>query len=309
VNWLLKVGMFKLLSALPRGGSLYHWAQWNLTRSPIPTQGKVRQKIEVGIRYLLFMRQHFAGWDYRNVRYVDIGVGWAPIIPLLFFSAGVDRLTLCDIRRHLTLANVVRTIQIFRRIAQGCVQDRVQLCRMPPLPRDGDQLDHCLARMGMRYVVPYRLSDVAGETGPKLISAAEVLLYLVPSDLESLLRMMRDALKKDGGVFMATIHLYDLWSDVDRSISRYNKYRYSEFVWNRLINSRLMAYNRFTASDYRACVEKAGLEIIEFHVDGPKQEDLEELRRIRVHKVFYGKTETELAGRHLFFAATVPSGK
>lgn len=307
MNWILKVAAFKALSSLPAGELLYHTAQRRLTRSVVPTEEMVHQKVGVGLTYVDFLHRRLGGSAFRGGTLVDIGAGWMPTIPLLFYSAGTEHQVLCDVRRNLAMPAVSETVRIFRRIAEPMMQSRDWLIRMPALPDEQESLDRYLARQQIRYAVPYGPSDLVTEHAPTIITATQVLLHLRGDELSAVFSMVATALAGGRGFFLGTVHLYDLWSDLDRSISRYNKYRYSDFVWNRLINSRLMAYNRLTSQDYRRHFERAGLELLEFSVQGPTPRELDALRRVPVHQTFQHVPESELAGTHLFFVAAARS--
>ena len=65
-----------------------------------------------------------------------------------------------------------------------------------------------------------------------------------------------------------------MFSDLG-GISKYNNLRYSPWVWENVVNSRLMSFNRLKAPDYRAALEQAGfvpdqvLDVVMFR-DGPE---------------------------------------
>src|ERR1051325_744894 len=118
MNWILKVAAFKALSSLPGGQLVHRTAQRKLTRSVIPPEKMVVQKLEVGLTSLDFLQRRFGGDTFRGGTLVDIGAGWMPTIPLLFYSTGTDRHVLCDLRRNLTMGAVSETVRIFRRHAR-----------------------------------------------------------------------------------------------------------------------------------------------------------------------------------------------
>ena len=57
-------------------------------------------------------------------------------------------------------------------------------------------------------------------------------------------------------------------------IQPHNHLRYSPRVWNGIINTPLMSYNRLKAPDYRALVEEAGFAIRHFEVEPGSAADL-----------------------------------
>ena len=85
---------------------------------------------------------------------------------------------------------------------------------------------------------------------------------------------------------MVTIYLYDMYSDFDRSLSRFNFLRYSAKTWERWFNSSHMSYNRLRASDYASLLEGLPFKKIIWEVTPPSQNDITELARIKVHPEF-----------------------
>jgi hypothetical protein len=302
MRWLLKVGAFKVLGALPGGEAIYHFLQQKVTHSIAVTDERVSQKIQVGMEYLDFVDRVFNVQDFSGITQVDIGAGWMPTIPLLFHSVGFERQLLCDIRRHMRLGVVSDVICSFRRVASRERRVAARCRRMPALIAPGDTLDAYFKRIGIRYIAPYTINDVLQDEHPKLITCTQVLMHLNKDQISAMLQMIASFLKH-GGIFVTTIHLYDLWSDFDHSLSHYHKWKYSNFVWEKLINSRMISFNRLTASDYKKLFERNGFEIIDLRVDEPTAADLDELNSIKVHKQFSQVPQRELAARELFMVA------
>jgi hypothetical protein len=233
---------------------------------------------------------------------VDIGAGWMPTIPLLFYSSGFDRQILLDINPNLDVRIVSDVVQAFRQVVakDKNLQSRCQ--RLPPIVHPFETVETYLTRLGIRYVAPYSEKDLVNDQGFKIVTCTQVLLHLSKHQLRSLFQAVSLALA-DRGLFLAPVHLYDIYSDFDKRLSPYNKWRYSDFVWERLINSKMMTFNRLTASEYRRLLEASGLDVIKYHVAEPTDSDLQQFRRTKVHKQFTNVPETELAARYLFFAA------
>jgi SAM-dependent methyltransferase len=302
MRWVTKAVAFKLLSGLPGGYIIYRFAQRWITRSTVPTPGRILQKAQVGAQYLAALEALAPSRGLANVTHVDIGAGWMPTIPILFWTLGCDRQLLCDVYPNIDVFTLAGTVRCFRKLA-----NEGRFPRSPMrLPRDvapGETVQGYLSELGIRYSAPYDPSEIPAEPGWKLITCTQVLLHLRAAALPALFRAVAQALR-GGGLFLATIRLYDLWSDFDPRVSAYNKFRYSDFIWERVLCSRLMYYNRLTVSDYRAAAAAAGLRILELRCEEPSEADIEELRKVRVHRKFCGVPEKELACRHLFIAAS-----
>jgi hypothetical protein len=298
----MKVAAFKLFGLMPGGSAVHRYFQQNITESLRVTEGRVLQKIQVGIEYLDSIEQILETDRFGRFTHVDIGAGWMPTIPLLFYSSGFDRQSLLDINPNLDVRIVSDVVQTFRQVVAKDKNLHSRCQRLPPIVHPSETLEAYLTRLGIRYVAPYSAKDLVNDQGFKIVTCTQILLHLSKQQLRSLFQAVSLALA-EGGLFLAPVHLYDIYSDFDKALSPYNKWRYSDFVWERLINSKMMTFNRLTASEYRRLLEASGLDVVKYHVPEPTDSDLQQFRRIKVHKQFSNVPERELAARYLFFAA------
>lgn len=303
MKWMVKVGVFKIFDLLPFGEAIYYFLQRYGTRSIVPKKQSILQKIEVGLGYLDMIERLAPQLDFHEVVHCEIGSGWSPTIPLLFYTRGIKRQYLCDIRRNLRREIVKDTVRLFKEAIQEASERFSKNCiRIPPSMEPSDSVENYLGKLGMKYFAPYTQQDLLRTNGVNLVSSTQVLLYLNKDQVSNLFNLIARLLRR-GGIFVATTHLYDLYSDWDSSISRYNKWRYSDFIWEKIISSRLMKFNRLVASDYKALLEGNGFRILEFNVQKPGLSDLEEFRKVKLHPDFQKIDESELASTHLSFAA------
>lgn len=302
MHWLFKVAAFKALSAIPQGDVGYRWLKERVTGSTRINEEGIAQKLVTGMEYLELAGDALATRKWDDFTHIDIGAGWVPTIPLLFYGTGFDRQLLCDIRPNIrrdTLATIVRT---FTRALEGNPTAAAACRRLPPEAAREDGVQRYLGRMGMDYCVPYSLQDLSRVRGPKVITSTYVLTYLTPQHLSRMVNTIAAGLD-DGGVFMGQVHFYDDYSMFDHSLPRFNRWRYSQFTWNRLINSRMMWINSLTASDYLDMFKNAGLQLIELRLQPPSDSDLRELDRITVHSRFRHVPIAELASGPLLWVA------
>ncbi|HKU19459.1 MAG TPA: hypothetical protein VJQ50_00495 [Terriglobales bacterium] len=306
VPWQIKVAGFKLLSLLPAGESLYRAMQQHLTRSIVPTPPTVQQKLEVGRAYLNLLQKFHRQELLAHATHIDIGCGWMPTIPLLFYALGCERQLLCDVRRHLSPVTVPGTVEIVRRLLGGSPPyTDLPLRRLPPpFPPDG-KAEEYLAGLGMSYVAPYCLRDLV-RPSPLLVTCTQVLMYLSPSAVRELLLALAGTLTP-GDLFIVGVKCYDLYSDCDPGLSPYNKWTYSPLVWESFINSRLMSFNRMTAADYRRLLLECGFKLIFFEETRPAPAELEALRSLRIHASFQHVPREELAAKEFLAVAATGS--
>jgi hypothetical protein len=301
--WQIKVAGFKLMSLLPAGELLYQAVQQHLTRSTVPTPPTVQQKLEVGRAYLNLLEKFDRQELLAHATHIDIGCGWMPTIPLLFYALGCDHQLLCDVRRNFTAVTVRGTVEIVRRLLSGPLPYAGLPPRRlpPPFPPGGEAEDY-LASLGMSYVAPYRLEDLV-RPSPLLVTCTQVLIYLAPSAVRELLLALAGTLTA-GDLFIVGVKCYDLYSDCDPGLSPYNKWTYSPLVWESFINSRLMSFNRLTAADYQRLLLECGFQLLFFEQTGPTPAELEGLRGLRIHASFQHVPREELAAKEFLAVAS-----
>jgi hypothetical protein len=301
MNWRLKVAGFKALSALPGGKAFYRFAQKQITGSIRPTQARVNQKIEVGIRYFNWLREHGYRENLDGGIHLDFGAGWHPTIPLLFYSFGIDRQFLFDISPLLDSELVQQTLAAFLSIVgEPRWPHRERLRRLPPPIRNRPWNDY-LRELGIEYCAPYGPGWPTVAENVSVVSSTQVLLYIPKPILEDCFAQIYTALGS-GGVFLATVDLRNLVAGGHN----YNHLRYPNEVWDRWVNSPLMSYNRMRAAEYSELLQEAGFSLAGFDVEPATPEDFIALDKIPVAPCFQRYSREELGAKHLFFAARKP---
>jgi len=299
MNWRLKVAGFKALSGLPGGTAFYRFAQKHLTGSLTPTEARVDQKIEVGMRYSDWLLNH--GCSLVDTTHLDFGAGWHPTVPLLYYCLGTRQQFLFDLSPLLDQELVEQTVTMVRSLVENPKwSHRVQPRRLPPI--QGKAWSSYLSDLGIEYRAPYTGAWPMVSNRIDLVTSTQVLLHIPKTVLGACFRQIHDTLKP-GGFFLATIHLRDLVVSVQPGMSKYNQLRYSNEYWERWVNSSLMSYNRLRAADYKELLEQAGFQVAGFEVDHGTEEELVELRQIPIAACFARYSTEELAAKHLFFAA------
>ena len=301
MNWWMKMGAFKALSLTPGGSALYRWFQENLTGSLIPTSERVSQKMEVGLRYYRYLKSFGGDSLLHRGSHVDIGSGWHPTIPLLFYCLGCNAQVLADVVPVMSSQSASQTAATFGKIALSGRYPELQTDRLARLGSISWK-DWPPRELGWDYRAPY-MDWIAGQSSTlDLITSTQALLHVPRDSLSSIFRLLHQSLKP-GGFFLSTVHLRDLFADADPGITPYNHLRYSPWIWDRLVCSPLMSYNRLKAPDYRQLLLDAGFVIREFQVDPGHPELLE---KIQIHPNFRSYSKEDLSAYHLFWAAQKP---
>ena len=304
MHWLLKAAGMKVLSVAPGGDAIYHCVQRRVTRSILPTREAVAQRVQVGFDYLSTLSCWIEDRQLRASVHLDIGAGWVPTIPFLFYGLGIERQILCDIRPNMTLSAVLGTARLVNSIAaESAPPNGFCWRRSVPAPDAGETLRQYFGRLGICYRAPYCSDDLLLEQGFTLATCTQVLQYVRRPELSSLLQGIRRALSIRGGLLIASVHLYDPRRYSDPLVVRYDKWRYSESAWSRLVECKLESFNRLTPSEYWKLLAASGFEVLDYRVAWPTPQDLEELRRVPVHSEWSDRDEMELGATELCFVA------
>ncbi len=283
------------LSVLPGGASLYAWAQRHVTGSIIPRMAQVQQRIDVACNYLEMFEKVGIGDDLKDEILVDYGAGWHFTVPLLFYQWGWNRQVLVDIQRGAEADIVFGVADLLRQADAGPHTRR-------PLPMpEGRSLDDYLETIGVEYRAPVPSAELPLADGSvSLVTATQSLLHPPPDAIPGIFAEIARILKP-GGYFIAIIHLYDLYSDADGSLSRFNFLRYSRAVWERYFNSKQMTYNRLRASDFGRVVDALPFDREIWDVEHPTEAEIAAIRRLPPHEEYAGYELEDLGSSHLTF--------
>jgi SAM-dependent methyltransferase len=274
----------------------YFFLQERVTRSTRVHPDIVRQKVDVGLMYLDRAKEAGLPSLIEQGPILDFGAGPFLTIPLLYTRLGAAAQNAVDIAR---LARETIVFDVVRELNRFDLGPRAS--HLLPEPGGDQALSDYLETLGIRYVAPVTVPLPIPSNSIGSVFCTQALLHparaIVRRVFEETARLLRP-----GGVFVATMHLDDLYSTFDRSLSRFNFLRYSQKNWERWINSSLMSYNRLRASDYHALLKGLPFKTIIWDVTSPTEDDLKELSQIKVHSEFALYEKADLASTHLFFA-------
>jgi len=307
MRWRLKSAGFKLLSAMPGGRLLYGWVQERVTQSTLASRSRVEQKIGVGIGYWDWLKRNNRTARLLDGTLLDLGAGWHPTIPLLFHSLGARRQILLDVQPLMSAGHTRDTLRLFREIAGDPGWPyRHELRRLPGPPADsGAATAELIAPLGMEYIAPYQGRYDFPANSADLALCTQAMQHIPkPVQLE-IFRHLHRALKP-GGLFLATVHLVGHFANPHATAGQYEHLKPSPRVWENLVNSSLMSFNRLKAPDYREQLLEAGFRLGEFEVRPPTAGDLADFSSVKPHRCFERYSAQDLAARHLFFVAEKP---
>jgi SAM-dependent methyltransferase len=250
---------------------------------------------------LLAARRHIAAIQGATQRqladlvFYEFGAGIDLIIPLSFYSLGVEHQILVDIRRLASPDLINDTIRKLQRSPPD----------VPLRRRPGTLLSMATLAQTLRsqYGIDYRAPSDAQNTAlpPKSIdcvTSTNTLEHIPPHEIEKILTECHRILRDDGHLSMQ-IDYQDHYSYFDHGISAYNFLRYSESAWS-WFSPSLHYQNRLRHSDYLLLFEGAGFKVVDQSCTGSNDQDRQTLAQLRLSEPFRRYSPADLAIRSSF---------
>ena len=212
MNFYTKLAVQHALSLMPGGRSAYLWVLDHVAKTTHPAPSSIKQKLDVGLRYLDVLGGRDA---LHSGTHLEIGAGWHLTIPLLYYQLGCNKQVLTDIQSAAT-AKLVFPIVDYLQKHQPPGED----VRALP-PTDGHTLNSYLDMLGIIYDPAVSTQLPVADGSVTLVTSTQTLYYPPRAVVSALFKEAARVLAP-GGHFVATAHLYDMYSLADSSLSRFN---------------------------------------------------------------------------------------
>lgn len=269
-KWVAKALIQKTISLLPNPQRANYFFQHHVTRSTTLSDDFLGQRIGWTSMHLdTFDRM---GGSRANMKVVELGTGWYPIVPLCYFLAGAEVVWMLDLedltRPELVLQAVEGLLEASRdgRLdAIGIVDERLSQLEALAARISTDGHRAALESIGLK-AIPGDARTVELPDPPDLITSNTVFEHVDPTILEGILRRFA-TVSRSGTVMSHLIDHCDHYAYMDENVGVYHFLRYSDRAW-RLINNSVQPMNRLRASEYVSLYERAGVPILEDHRSG-----------------------------------------
>lgn len=237
---------------------------------------------------------------------LELGTGWAPFIPIIFFLAGSRKVFLIDKQRLLNRQTLLSALEQLKRNSHllskelGIPDDT--LIEQLTVPGDWG-LERIFDRFNFTYSAPSdaRSMELPDESVDIILSRA-VFEYIPPPIIEEILTEFRRVLKNDGRM-CHIIDNSDHWAGYDRSISKVNFLKFEDNVWRFTSINPLDYLNRLRHYEYVEMLDRSGFKI-ENDDSKPDEEAISALRSMKVCKRYRGVPVEELAIMTSHFVAS-----
>lgn len=255
---------------------------------------------EQGLRQVEMLRS--SGFDIRGKEVLELGSGWRPVIPLIFYLAGCKKTILTDLQRQmdkkLLLGACLRVIKnkdkISSRLGMPVDEIEARLSVDSSLP-----FEIMLRKLGLEYLAPFDILSDNINYGPVDIITSNAVLEHIPENLIPKIFKALHGYLKEGGVMCHIIDNSDHWAHCDKTITNINFLKFSkrEFDFISGLNSitnPISCQNRLRHIQYIKMIENASFNIILDESFADKN-TLIKISDIKIHHDFHKFSPTELA--------------
>jgi hypothetical protein len=301
-RWLIKVAVQHAMCISPRPEVLNYWFQRRVTHSVPIGYADFRRKFSQAVTHFTAFRHHH-GDAQLSPLFFEFGAGWELVTPLAYYTLGIDRQVLVDLRPLAKLDLVNGVIQQF-----GLDRDELQLAapvplRPMPVAKLG-RLDELETVFGIRYIAPAdaRRTGLSAQS-IDFISSTSTMEHIPPNDLVAILCECARVLKSDG-LLSCIIEPCDHYANFDSGISPYNFLRFSDTLW-RFMNPSIHYQNRLRYPDYARLFDAAGLTRIAERIVWPTATDCHTIEEMPLAAQFQSYSVQDLGVREIRILAAL----
>lgn len=261
-KWKQKALLQKTISFLPGRIRINYFFQRHITKGLHPQSAFFEEKLALAGNHLEVYRN---AHGFLPETTLEIGTGWFPIVPVIFWLCGVRNIVSYDHYPHLKTQLLRETIHFLKqpemaaKIKQlpGFRKDRLELLMAIPL--------HTITVRELHSV--FSILYLSGENALEnrlplkadLIHSNNTFAHIYTPELIRLLKQCNTHLGENG-FHSHHIDLCDHFAHFDRKIPLFHFLRYTDKQWRRIDNP-LQAQSRNRTGDYRQLFYDCGLYI------------------------------------------------
>ncbi|PPK85664.1 methyltransferase family protein [Neolewinella xylanilytica] len=305
-KWILKAAVQKTISFLPAKERINFFFQKHVTRGVKLSDQHLEYKLDAARDHIRYYETY--GAIPRDVTTVlELGTGWYPIVPLMLFLAGFDRIVSIDIRKWTSkerqLVSIGRVLHYLDEGRLAAYLDRIVPERVHTL-RGILASPEAFSEEAINELIQLspRIMDATALDFPDhcfdFICSNNTFEHIYEPVLRKILLEFKRVLKGDG-VMSHFIDLSDHFAHLDHSITIYNFLRFDAWQW-RLIDNDIQPQNRLRWRDYRKLYHSIGMPIRE---ESYLAGNVAAVRSARLSAEYAAYTPEELAISHGFLVS------
>jgi len=299
-KWLIKAAVQKGISYLPAAHRINYFFQKHVTGGVLLDDAHFGLKLDHAADHLSYLNRF--GRPAADQNLLELGTGWYPVVPLLFYLTASGRVTSIDIRQWMNCKTQFHTV---RKYMQW--RDTGRLANLEPYI-DEDRWDRMVREFGDRPAANSEyFNEVTGlhaivgdarssglpDTSVDFICSNNTFEHIPAPVLKAILKEFVRVVKPNG-LMSHFIDMSDHFAHFDPSIGIYNYLKFSPRQWQ-LLDNRIQPQNRLRFPDYLAMYRDLNIPVTLAEV---REGNPETLDRISVHATYAGYSREDLAISH-----------
>ena len=301
-RWIIKAFVQKGISYLPASRKINYFFQKNVTGGVHLSNEHFALKIGHARDHYGYLLENKAEKKERFI--LELGTGWYPVVPILFYLTSSGRVTSVDIQQWMTRQTQQLTILKFRQWKESGLLDDL-LDEIDPgrwtLLMDVLSKPEKYSREDINRLIGFiplvadarKLSLQSGSVD--FICSNNTFEHIHREILADILVEFKRVLHP-GGSMSHFIDMSDHFAHFDPGITIYNFLKFSEKTWKILDNS-IQPQNRLRHRDYLEMYHQAGLPVSHEEI---REGSIQELEKVKVHGEFSAYSLPELAISHSY---------
>jgi len=292
MRWQVKCVIDNCKGLLPFQNQLRKAKRHLFSYQPCLPRG--RYAVEQGLVQIHWIREALG--TLRGKSILEIGSGWEPLIPLLFFLCGAEHVYLTDSTHLLDVASLRATLMSLR-ANRDLIIDSLGLAPKTfddKLAHDPISTADFLSRFRFTYFAPCDCGHLPLPDSSLDSVTSRAVFEHIPADIIREILGESQRVLKPGAVMCHLVDNSDHWEHGDKRISRVNFLRFEEREFRLTYLNKLNYQNRLRHRDYVEMLLENRFQIIrdEREID---QRSLEELRTLPLAIRFRSYSPEDLA--------------
>ncbi|MCT4622932.1 MAG: class I SAM-dependent methyltransferase [Schleiferiaceae bacterium] len=307
MNWRHKAFIQKFISVFPNHEKLNYIFQKRVTKAVFLDDQHFGWKVEHARDHIAYFNEN--GSPNAESKVVELGTGWYPIIPMLFFLTKTGKVMSYDIQNWMTKDNQLATIKKLKEWKdngklESYISDIDEANWKVLLDVLSNPEQYSFEDINQVIGLSIHLKD-ASQSGLKedsidFICSNNTFEHIYPGVLKSILSEFKRIIKPEG-VMSHFIDMSDHFAHSDPSITIYNFLGFSKKQWD-FIDNKIQPQNRLRFKDFISIYNDLGIPVTETET---REGDLDALKRTKVHPEFAGYSAEELAISHCYIVSKI----
>jgi len=301
-KWIIKAIVQKAISYLPGSGKINYFFQKHVTRGVLLSDEHFELKIGHARDHFSYLTELAGAQKERTI--LELGTGWYPVVPILFYLTSLGRVISVDIEQWMTRQTQQDTIRKFKQWKEsGLLENLLEVI----VPERWEQLMEVLDKpenyskeevdrlIGLTPLVADARKLSLKNESVDFICSNNTFEHIPHEILQDILVEFKRVLHPNG-MMSHFIDMSDHFAHFDSRICIYNFLKFSKKTWA-ILDNTIQPQNRLRYRDYLDMYLQLGLPVSQEEI---REGSLQELEKVKVHPEFANYSEQELAISHAY---------